>query len=220
MPFPPEIRDTIRQYALADLPDASWHRGFFAFVRDAALASRLGEEFLSTRFLYKVLEGLEAEEWLLRAQIRMQVLSYASIYEAVLHYLLFDLLSADPQVVALTEFPTKKLISIPSQHQAQLEKYLRHDGKEILPTYEAIGHTDVTKVRFDRKAECAFSLGFIADWLRDDLIEFYEARNAIHIHAEIRKNLNYELELSRRAYLRMEPFKDQILVQMSARRLL
>jgi hypothetical protein len=65
-------------------------------------------------------------------------------------------------------------------------------------------------VRFDRKAECAFQLGFIEDWLRDDLIEFYEARNSIHIHAEIRKSLKYQLDLSRDAYRRLQPFKEQI----------
>jgi hypothetical protein len=50
----------------------------------------------------------------------------------------------------------------------------------------------------------------IDDWLKDEIIEFYEARNAIHIHAEIRKSLDYQLDLSKRAYRRMEPFIEQI----------
>ena len=53
-------------------------------------------------------------------------------------------------------------------------------------------------------------MGLIEDWLKEDIIEFYEARNAIHIHAEIRKSLEYQLDLSKRAYMRMEPFTDQI----------
>ena len=56
----------------------------------------------------------------------------------------------------------------------------------------------------------------IEPWLRDELIEFYDARNAIHIHAEIRKSLNYQLDLSRRAYLRMQPFKEQLSAWRSA----
>lgn len=35
-------------------------------------------------------------------------------------------------------------------------------------------------------------------------------RNCIHIHAEIRKGLKYELEQSKKAYWRMKPFKDQV----------
>jgi hypothetical protein len=91
-----------------------------------------------------------------------------------------------------------------------LAKHLQHDGKPIIPTYEGVGKTDESKVRFDRKAECAFSLGLIEEWLRDEIIEFYEARNAIHIHAEIRKSFDYQLDLSKRAYLRLQPFREQV----------
>ena len=92
----------------------------------------------------------------------------------------------------------------------KLETSLHHDGKEIVSTYATIANIDETKVRFDREAECAHEIGIIEKWLMDELIEFYEARNSIHIHAEIRKGLNYQIELSRRVYLRLSPFKDQI----------
>ena len=210
MAFNPEIQKTINAYVSAHVADEAWHVSYFDFVDSKALAQRLGEEFISTRYIYKILEGLEADDWMLRSQIRLQVMSYASIYEAVLHHLLFDVLGTEPQVVALTEFPTKKQISIPQASFAILEKHLEHDGKKIIPTYEAVGKSDETKVRFDKKAECACALRMIEPWLKDELIEFYEARNAIHIHAEIRKSLNYQLNLSKRAYLRMLPFKEQL----------
>jgi hypothetical protein len=63
-------------------------------------------------------------------------------------------------------------------------------------------------------------MGFIEEWLQGELVEFYEARNAIHIHAEIRKSLDYQIDLSRRAYLRMEPFRDQVSAQLISRGLL
>jgi len=214
MAFDLETKKKIRSYVSAHIPDEKWHRDFFTFIRDPALADRLGDEFLSVRFLYKVLEGLEADSWLLRAQIRIQVLSYASIYEAVVHHALFDRLPNDPKVIQLTEFPTKKVVSITRESQDLLDKHLTHDGKKIIPTYEAVGRTAETKVRFDRKAKCAHSLGLIEGWLRDELIEFYEARNSIHIHAEIRKSLDYQLDLSRRAYRRMEPFRDQVAARL------
>ena len=216
MAFDAEVQKTINAYVSAHVADEAWHVAYFDFIGNAPLAQRLGEEFISTRYIYKILEGLEADNWMLRSQIRLQVLSYASIYEAVLHHLLFDCLATKPQVVALTEFPTKKQISIPPASLALLEKHLEHDGKKIIPTYEAVGRTDDTKVRFDRKAKCAAALGMIEPWLKDELIEFYEARNAIHIHAEIRKSLEYQLDLSRRAYLRMQPFKEQLSAWRSA----
>ncbi|XVJ98720.1 hypothetical protein NLY09_21190 (plasmid) [Burkholderia vietnamiensis] len=217
MAFEKSVKDQITQYVGAHVADEAWHISYFDFVGEANLAKRLGEEFISTRYIYKLLEGLEANDWLLRAQIRNQVLSYASIYEAVIHHILFNVLSTEPLVIGLTEFPTKKQISIPPASMMLLERHLEHDGKKIIPTYEAIGRTDESKVRFDKKAECAALLGLIEPWLKDELVEFYEARNAIHIHAEIRKSLNYQLDLSRRAYMRMQPFKEQVVAGLANR---
>ena len=211
MAFDADTKDKVSRYINAHLGDESWHLAYFDFLTDKALAQRLGEEFISTRHTYKYFEGMGAQGWLQRAQVRLQVLCYASIYEAVLHHVLFDDLADNPNVIALTEFPTKKQISIPADSLAALAKHLKHDGKDIIPTFEAIGRTDETKVRFDKKAECAQSLGIIEDWLAAELIEFYEARNAIHIHAEIRKSMAYEIDLARRAYLRLQPFKDQLI---------
>ncbi|MFF1883418.1 hypothetical protein ACFVVC_18340 [Pseudarthrobacter sp. NPDC058196] len=208
--FNNDVKSAIEEYVNVHIGDENWHADYFSFISDSKLAARLGEEFNSARYIYKMLEGVGADGWLLRAQIRIQILQYASIYEAVIHHILFDELATDPAVVALTEFPTNKKISIPAASQAQLEKHLSHDGKEIIPTYEAIGKTSSTKVRFDNKANCASLLGIITEDLRDDLIDIYEARNAIHIHAEIRKSLDYQLDLSKRAYRRMKPFRDQI----------
>lgn len=217
MAFEKSVKDQITQYIGAHVADETWHASYFDFIGETNLAKRLGEEFISTRYIYKLLEGLEADDWLLRAQIRNQVLSYASIYEAAIHHILFDVLSTEPAVIGLTEFPTKKQISIPPASMALLEKHLEHDGKKIIPTYETIGRTDESKVRFDKKAECATTLGLIEPWLKDELIEFYEARNAIHIHAEIRKSLDYQLDLSKRAYWRMQPFKEQIVAALASR---
>ncbi len=210
MAFDKPIQDGIKTYVEGHLADKEWHKERFGFISDSTLQERLADEFISTRYIYKILEGLEANSWLQRSQIRIQILSYASIYEAVLHHILFDVLGSRSEVVKLSEFNMKKIISIPAAKLSVLEKELEHDGKRIIPTYEGIGRTDITKIRFDKKVECAKNVGLIEDWLEEELVEFYEARNAIHIHAEIRKSLDYQLDLSKRAYMRMEPFLDQI----------
>ena len=218
MAFDIKTQADINSYISAHLADEAWHVDFFDFLSDRTLAQRLGEEYISTRYIYKILEGLEADSWMLRSQIRLQILSYASIYEAVIHHLLFDECSESPQVKALTELPVKKEISIPTTSLAILQKHLVHDGKKIIPTFQTMGRTDETKVRFDKKAECAAALGIIDIQLKDELVEFYEARNAIHIHAEIRKSLDYQLELSERAYRRLQPFRAQITAWQTAQK--
>lgn len=210
MAFTDETITAIKSYIDAHLADWNWHKERFDFISNKTLQLRLADEFISTRYIYKMLEGLNADEWLLRAQIRLQVLTYASIYEAVLHHILFTEIPSNTHVQALTEFETKKEISIPQHQKLTLTKALNHDGKDIIPTYKSTVKIDVTKVRFDKKAECAEKLGLINAKLKDEIIELYEARNAIHIHAEIKKNLEYQLDLSKRAYMRMEPFIMQI----------
>ena len=46
--------------------------------------------------------------------------------------------------------------------------------------------------------------------LCNDLISIYEMRNAIHIHAEIKKDIEYHLYMSKLAYKRMRLFIDQV----------
>jgi len=48
-------------------------------------------------------------------------------------------------------------------------------------------------------------------------VQWQVTRNAIHIHAEIRKSLDYQIDLSKKAYKRMQPFKHQVVSGMSAR---
>lgn len=210
MPFEVKTTQDVIYYVTRDIADEAWHVDFFRFISDVKLAQRLGEEFISTRCMYKILEGLAVTKWMLRAQVRQQVMSYASIYEAVLHHLLFSVFSADPKVLALKQQMGRNDVSIPPAKLALLQSHLSHGGKPIYVTQDALKKVKETSIRFDKKAECARDLGLINQALMDDLIEFYEARNAIHIHAEIRKSLKYQIALSVKAYRRMEPFKNQI----------
>jgi hypothetical protein len=149
--FSDETRYAIKGYIDNHLADWEWHKDRFSFTSDQALRDRLSDEFISTRYVYKLLEGMAADGWLLRAQIRLQVVSYASVYEAAIHHILFDELSANPELQALTKFKTKKQISILTHKKAVLESALKHDGKEIIATYEEIGRIDESKVRFEKK---------------------------------------------------------------------
>ncbi|MBM7331730.1 hypothetical protein JS562_54165 [Agrobacterium sp. S2] len=106
MPFDQALRSRVDDYATAHLPgDLTWHTRFFDFLHcDPTLERKLGEMFYSTRYLYKILEGLAPgdEDWALETEVRLQVLNYASIYEACLHHLLFEEASSEPEVLQLT----------------------------------------------------------------------------------------------------------------------
>ena len=214
------IQEKVYEYVQKHLPKDEWYSSYFDFVTDADLRERLAEEFKAARSVYKLFRGIDASDWWLRAQVRIQILQYASIYEAVIHHILFDRLGTEESVRRLVEYSRLVRIDIPQYKQAALQRDLDHDSKVIIPTYQGIGRTDVSKVRFDDKVSCAVGLGLIEEDLGNDLIATYEARNAIHLHAELRKNLTYELNMARTAYRRLAPFRSQLVESMQARGLL
>jgi hypothetical protein len=220
MSFDTATKEKILEYVQAHLPAPDWYTNYFDFVTDAELRDRLSEEFKAARSIYKIFRGLDAEEWWQRAQVRIQILQYASIYEAVLHHVLFDRLANEEQVRRLLEFPKLVRVSIPTAKKDALEKALDHDNKVIIPTYQGTGRVDISKVRFDDKAACAADLGLIDQDLARDLVAIYEARNAIHIHAELRKSVVYGVEMARTAFRRLGPFRSQLVSALKVRGLL
>lgn len=97
-----------------------------------------------------------------------------------------------------------KKISIPKYKRDKLEKELIHDNKEIIPYYEVVESVDKTKIRYDQKVEACFKLGLIDENLKNDLVKLYEYRNTVHIEAELKKGLNYDLAMGELAYRRVE----------------
>ena len=100
-----------------------------------------------------------------------------------------------------------------------LQDILSHNGEEIVPFFYARKRKEKPQVRFDDKCKTAERLGLIHKFvsaagitidLPSELIEIYSYRNGIHIIAEQRKGINYELALSKKAYCRMRPFIDQL----------
>jgi hypothetical protein len=215
MAFDAETRALVDGYARNDLAgDLSDHIAFFSFLSDADLRRRVGEEYFSARYIYKLLEGLQLQEdWGTRAQVQLQVQQYASIYEACIHHLLFDGCGERPQVQELLHQPTVKEWSVSPQLSAQIDEATAGAPGPGIAAFRTQIAITAERVRFEYKADVAAELGIIDPALAAELKEFYTARNMIHIHAELKKGADWqwELDLSRRAYLRLEKFRDQII---------
>lgn len=238
MPFEKELKDSIIAYCSRDLPKDEWYENAFDFVKDNTLRNRLISEFKNARFVYKFFEGISAEDELLLAEVKMQVLMYASIFEATIHYVLFDeYYKNDPVVQNLLTQNVNKPFSIPTNQLIKINSLLFHDGKTIIPYFATTQKRDITKIRFDEKCIAAFQLGLLKDIPQQsiptaeilpeikhspgiptfcsELIRIYEVRNAIHLHAELKKEMDYHLALSRIAYRRMQPFLQHIKEKLS-----
>lgn len=219
MPFNNQIKENVYAYCNNHLPPRDWYESTFNFIQDGDLRRRLIDEFMGARFAYKLFEGLEAKEENKRFEIRHQILSYASIYEAIIHYVLFTLYADTAEVDNLLHHAAVAKVSIPLEKKKQIEALLVHDGEEIIPYKMQRRKRGISQIRFDAKCGAMKSLGLIYDFvdkegsivdIEVELNSFYECRNAIHLHAEQRKNLEYELEMSKKAYWRFDPFIKQV----------
>lgn len=219
MPLALEVKKSVYEYCNNHLPIEKWYESEFEFIEDSGLKKRIIEEFKGIRFAYKLYEGIEANEENMIFEIRHQIFSYATIYEAVVHYVLYTYYNQTEEFHDLQYHETLAKISIPPAQLASLEKELVHDGKGIIPMYMKERKKEDSQIRFDDKCRTAEKLGLLHKFtnvegieidLPSEIIEIYGYRNAIHLIAEQRKGIEYELELSKRAYRRMRPFIDQI----------
>ena len=209
MAFTEPIRKAVVEYVERDLPSDEFYERYFWFISDADLRERLEEEFRSARYIYKLLEGLTATDWLLTAQVKIQILLYASIYEAVLHHVLLQEYTASPEVVALTSYEHRKPINISGDIRTKIQNTYKPIGP--ISVYEiATRSIDERKIVFEDKAETARLLGLIDQSIKDVVCNVYSYRNAIHLHAELRRGIAYEIEVAKEAYWRLQGFCQQI----------
>lgn len=211
MPFSDDLQEKILEYAYGHLPGENWYEeNFYTFIADEPLRERLIVEYKNSRVIYKIFEGLQAKDELLLAQIKTQVIMYVAIQEAVVNYVLFDLLEDKDPVQDLLFQERNTQIMIPRQKKEKLERELIHDGKEILTFFREKKEVDKTKIRYDQKVETCYNLNLIDSELKGDLIKLYKYRNTVHLESELRQNLDYNLEMGNLAYRRVEGLSIQL----------
>lgn len=211
MAFPKDLAEKVNKYCSSHIPSDEWYKEkFFTFIKDKEIWNRLVIEHKNARFIYKVFEGLQAKNERLLAQVKTQLIMYVSIQEEVVNHVLFALLKDNQYVQNLCQIEKLTKISIPQDSLESLEKILNHDNKEIIPCYYRQNKVDRTKIRYDQKVQVLKKLGLIDEDLEKDLIKLYEYRNTIHLEAERKKGLDYDLEMGELAYRRVEGLSIQL----------
>ena len=61
-----------------------------------------------------------------------------------------------------------------------------------------------SSVHDEQKVAALLELNLISEGLADDLVKLYEYRNTVHIEAEMKKKLVYDLSMGELAYRRVE----------------
>lgn len=206
MPLEQELREKINDYCKRDLPsDINWHIQQFGFIDDEKLRNKLGRAFYSARFVSKLMEALLANGDEIHPFIKFQIIQYASIYEAVITYLLWDKFADHPEVKLLQIHKAYKPVSA----LGSMAK-MTYNGEELFTCVYKDSKTPKNSIPFKDRVDCAVRVGFVDVSYSEDLKNIYALRNLAHIESEANTFEELELEDSRKGYWRIKPFLDKI----------
>lgn len=151
MPIEESLREQIQTYCKRDLPgDMQWHVDQFGFVLDAELKKRLGRAFYSARYVGKLMEALLAAGDELHPFVKFQIMQYASIYEAVISYLLWTKYAEHNEVKLLQTHKAYK----PVRALGHLTK-MKYGEEELYTCVYRDAKTHRNSIPFKDKVDCA-----------------------------------------------------------------
>jgi hypothetical protein len=206
MPLEQGLREQINDYCKRDLPgDINWHINEFNFIDNVGLRNKVGRAFYSARFISKLMEGLYVAGDDIHPFVKFQIIQYASIYEAVTTYLLWNKYSEHLEVKALQTHKAYKPVS----SLGSLTKFT-YDGADIFTCVYKDTKTHKNSIPFKDRVDCAVRIGFIDTAYSEDIKNIFALRNLAHLESEADRQVEMELEDSKKGYRRIKPFIDRI----------
>lgn len=211
MPLEEKLRDEIREYCNRDLPKGLlWYIEQFYFIEDIELRKRLGRASYSARFIGKLMEALLVTGEEVHPFVKFQVIQYASIYEAVVSYLLWNIYKDHTELKMLQTHKAYKPVSA----FGSLVK-MKYGDEDVFTCVYRDAKTPKNSIPFKDKVDCAVRIGFIDEAYASDIKSIYELRNLAHIETEAEKQIEVEIAHARIGYWRMKPFLEKIITALS-----
>ncbi len=211
MPLNETLRNAIHTYCKQDLPGGlQWHIDQFSFISDEELRSRLGRAFYSARYVAKLMEALQAAGDEIHPFVKFQILQYASIYEAVISYLLWNRYALHKEVKTLLTHKAYKPVSALGN-----QTKMKYAEEELFTCVYRDNKTQRKDIPFKNKVDCGVRIGFIDEAYAEDIKHIYELRNLAHIETEAEKQIEVELAQAKKGYWRIKPFLEKIASTLS-----
>jgi hypothetical protein len=206
MSLPEEIRKSISDYCIRDLPgNLEWHVAQFSFINDNELKSYLGRAYYSARYIAKLMEALYVSGDERYPFIKFQLIQYASIYEAVITNLLWNNFASHLEVIKLQTHKAYKPVAAFGSLAT-----MKFEDEIIFPCVYRDSKTPKNSIPFRDKVDCGIRIGFVDPAYSEEIKSIYALRNLIHIESEAKKQIELEIDQSKNAYWRITPFLERI----------
>lgn len=201
MPLPDHTRNHIIDYCDKHIETDEMIENYFSFIKKKDLKKTIINEYKSARYIYKLGEALFVDGEKLCSHAKFQIVQYASIYEAIINYLLWEKFSNCNE--------TKKIevnINLKEMQKFNNKVIFNNDKTDLYFCVKINKKLKPQNIRFDDKVNAAVAIGFIDEQIGEEIKTFYKLRNGVHLDAASNNNIEYELEQAKLSYRRMLPF--------------
>jgi hypothetical protein len=209
MPLDYETRMTVVSYILRDVVPRTvqphppipmeWFIQQFSFVEDVTLQTHLGEAFYQARFVGRVREALALKGGFNHAFTKYQIVLYASIYEALIDYILREN-SGNPIVRELfTEIifrPRRNALSSKTKILYADET----DECELVPCRPIVRERKLQEIQFDQRVDTVVHLGVFPEADAPFMKALYKSRNNVHLQSSANKEFKPDNQESSEAF--------------------
>lgn len=197
--LPEEVINVVNKYCEAYNERLDYVSNLFDFVADARLRDELVVAYRSARYIYKLGQGLACTGTELHAHTKFQITQYASIYEAVIGYMIENTYKEHASVKGMLN----EIVYVPSDYSKNI-KFYDKEGAELKLC--RVKSETKSQVRFDNKVDVCVEIGFMHVSIASDIKRFYKLRNGIHLSNAIKNIITYDIEQAQLAYRRIRPF--------------
>jgi len=207
MPLDSSIIHSVAEYYHRDIGTYSSYIRQFDFIDDENLRKRLAQEFYIARYAAKLQEALAFDEnfFELLGHLKLQIIQYAGIYEAVISYLLLNKFPTHQGVIKLGKrIEYRKVDALAASTQIQ------HKGEEVFLCRQAHVQDQWVYVRFEDKLKAAQEIGFLKEPVAKTILDTYKLRHSVHIEKAVKDEIIFEMEQCKQAYLMMRDFTNGI----------
>lgn len=181
---------------------SDWFVQYFSFLDDDSFAKNLGEAFYQARFLYKLMTALSLPKAKAYGIIKFQIIQYASIYEAILDYLLNKYFKAEIENRYANIEYSRVSISASAK--------ITYDGAVVELYKKKAKNKPIKLMRIQNRLGFAVEKRIISQTLSDRVDNLYDTRNNIHILKAMQTQYKPRIVDSKLAFELMEDFVDEV----------
>jgi len=189
-----------------------WFEDYFEFTGDTALKTHLAEAYYQARFIYKIMQGLRLTSFKRNAFVKFQIQQYASIYEALLDFVL-EKYNREDIKERLKELEYKPISVFASNAECTIEE--NGQKEKVFTCRKSIKKINLKNTRIDKRTEIAVSLGLISQATKQSFDSLYDLRNNIHLLKASIANYRPKVQESFEAFKLMSTFVLEIKAYVS-----